>query len=736
MSYIEDYDVVVLGSGEAGKYLAWHFAGVGKSVAVVERRYVGGSCPNIACLPSKNVIHSAKVASYFQRGKEFGMIADNWHVDMSVVRDRKRKMVDGLLRMHQDRFDSTGAKILMGTGRFVGERTLEVALERGGVRTLRGEQVVVSTGTRATIDSTPGLAEASPLTHIEALELDVVPEHLLILGGGYIGLEFAQAMRRLGSQVTVVERNSRLAHHEDQDVSDTLLQLFRDEGIGCEFNVTVDRVEGKSGEHVRVFFSVNGIECVLEGSHLLVATGRTPNTENIGLDLAGIATTDRGYIQVNERLETTAPGVWAVGDCAGSPHFTHIAFDDFRIVRDNILGGNRVTTGRQVPFCLFTDPELARIGLSESEARRQGIPYRLARIPMTAVLRTRTLSETRGFLKALVSAEDDRILGFTGFGEGAGEIMAPVQLAMSAGLPYTALRDMILTHPTLSEGLVSLFSAVKQPFDMHGQLIAHNLGHLADKILPLCMPAVRLHLTPSAPIYSPDTSLGDSNPVGVSKVGGYPDLPPGFEWPYWEGAPIPFLAQFRLDAVARFDTEGILPKNGMLYFFWDVTMQLFMYGGDPVNWKVVHYTGDLASLKRTSPPPGLIEYGETNPNRIDFESELTAPSQCSNEMEALLTAEEDQDKYDEFWRAYKESKRTKPANPYNDFNPHHHLLGCSEVQCNDPRPNNEWRLLFVIDSDRDAGLNWGDVGTISFLIREDDLRNGRFDNLIVDYEGG
>ena len=333
-----------------------------------------------------------------------------------------------------------------------------MALENG-VRTLRGAQVIVSTGTRTAVDTTPGLAESAPLTHIEALELDVLPEHLIVLGGGYIGLEFAQAMRRLGSRVTIVERNARLAHREDPDVSEALRQLFADEGIAFAVDAAVQRVEGKSGEGVRVAISQGGAASVLEGSHLLVATGRTPNTEGIGLELAGIATTARGFIQVNERLETTAPGVWAVGDCAGSPHFTHIAFDDFRIVRDNLAGGHRVTTGRQVPFCLFTDPELARIGLSETDARRQGIAYRLAKIPLAAVLRTRTLSETRGFLKALVSVEDDLILGFTGFGVGAGEIMAPVQLAMSAGLPYTALRDLILTHPTLAEGLVSLFSA-------------------------------------------------------------------------------------------------------------------------------------------------------------------------------------------------------------------------------------------------------------------------------------
>jgi len=460
MSNIEDYDVVVLGSGEAGKYIAWHFASRGKRTAVIERKYLGGSCPNIACLPSKNVIHSAQVGSYFQRSDEFGIRKNTWHIDMSGVRERERKMVDGLRTMHLKNFEKSGAEIVMGSGRFIGQRTLEVSLLDGGIRVLRGAQVFLDTGTRARIDPIPGLAEATPLTHVEALELDVVPEHLLILGGGYVGLEFAQAMRRLGSRVTVIERNERLVAREDVDISEALQKLFQDEGIAIAGDVALKSVTGKSGDHIQLQALQGNSEIVFEGSHLLVATGRMPNTENIGLELAGIATTANGYFKVNERLETTAPGVWALGDCAGSPHFTHIAFDDFRIVRENLAGKQRITTGRQVPFCLFTDPEMARVGLNELEAKQSGIAYRLAKIPAENVLRTRTLSETRGFLKALVNAEDDRILGFTAFCVGAGELLAPVQLAMSAGLPYTALRDLILTHPTITEGFIGLFSAV------------------------------------------------------------------------------------------------------------------------------------------------------------------------------------------------------------------------------------------------------------------------------------
>jgi pyruvate/2-oxoglutarate dehydrogenase complex dihydrolipoamide dehydrogenase (E3) component len=460
MPDVERYDALVLGTGEAGKYMAWHLGASGKRVAAIERRQIGGACPNVACLPSKNVIHGAKVASYFQRGEEFGMLADKWTVSMPGVRARKRQMVEDLLGIHRDNFARSKAEIVMGEGRFIADRTLKVSLVGGGERLLHGDQVFINTGTRAEIGKIPGLAESSPLTHVEALELDTVPDHLLILGGGFVGLEFAQAMRRLGSRVTIMERNDRLVHNEDQDVSEAITQVFQDEGIVTVANTSLGRVEGKSGNGVRLHGSRRGSEIIVEGSHLMVATGRLPNTEGIGLELAGIKTNKHGFIEVNERLETSAPNIWALGDCVGGPFFTHISFDDFRIVRDNLGGAQRTTTLRQVPSCLFTDPELARVGLDETQAKEQGIRYRLARTPMAAVLRTRTLAETRGFLKALISATDDQILGFTGFGVGAGETMATVQLAMKAGIPYTVLRDMTIAHPTLAEGIVSLFSTV------------------------------------------------------------------------------------------------------------------------------------------------------------------------------------------------------------------------------------------------------------------------------------
>ena len=454
----EEYDLVILGSGTGAKLLAWTFAARGQRVAAIERQYVGGACPNIACLPSKNIIHTAQVAHYVRNSEEFGIATGDFSVKMPVVRERKRRMVQGLVQTHLDLYRRSGAELIMASGRFVGPRTLEATLPDGMKRLLRGTNVVIGTGSHAAVDDTPGLQQANPLTHVESLELDVVPEHFIVLGGGYVGVEFAQAMRRFGSKVTVVDRNDRLLHREDEDVTDGLQGLFEDEGIDLALNSRVQRVSGTSGQSVRLSLLRNDVEHIVEGSHLLVTGTRIPNTKDIGLELAGVELTSHGYIRVNERLETTAPGVWAVGEVAGSPHFTHISEDDFRIVRDNILGGHHVTPGLQVPFCLFTDPEFARIGLSETEAKKQGIAYRLFKVPMAAVLRARSLMETRGFLKCLVERDSDRILGFSAFGVGAGEIMGCVQIAMLGNLPYSALQQAVLAHPTIPEGLVSLFS--------------------------------------------------------------------------------------------------------------------------------------------------------------------------------------------------------------------------------------------------------------------------------------
>jgi len=456
----EQYDLVILGGGTGSTIAAWTFAKQGQRVAAIDRKYIGGSCPNIACLPSKNIIHSARVASYFRRSEEFGIAKRDFTIDMAAVRDRKRRMVSSWNNAYLDNYKKSGAEFILGSGRFIGPKTVEVTLPDGTIRQLRGTNVIINTGTRPALQPVPGLIEAQPLTHIEALELDQVPKHLLVIGGGYIGLELSQAMRRFGGKVTMIDRNDRLMHREDDDVTEALQKLFQDEGIDSVLNATVKRVSGKSGQSVRMVIEQRGAEKTLEGSHLLVAAGRSPNTDGIGLELAGVELTNRGHIKVNERLETTASGVWAIGEVAGSPQFTHVSVDDFRVVYDSINGGKRVTTGRLVPFCLFTDPEFARVGLSEKDAKAQGIPYRLFKIPMEAVMRATTMSETRGFLKALVEVDNDLILGFTGLGVDAGEVLSSVQIAMVAGLPYTALRDAMLTHPTLVEGLIPLFSSV------------------------------------------------------------------------------------------------------------------------------------------------------------------------------------------------------------------------------------------------------------------------------------
>jgi len=461
MPEANQYQDLVLGSGIGGKLLAWHLARAGRRVAVVERRYVGGSCPNIACMPSKNEIWSAKVVDLVRHAAQFGITTGSVAVDMAKIRQRKRAMVDNSIAAHLDIYRKSGAELIMGEARLVAPKTMEVRLRDGGTRVLTGERVFLNLGTHATIPPVAGLADARPLTHIEALELDRLPAHLLVFGGGYVGLELAQAYRRFGSRVTVLEHGPQLAGREDPDVADALGRLCGDEGIEVHLSTDTLQVEGRSGESVRLRVRTPQGERVIEGSDILVATGRTPNTAGIGLDRAGVRLNARGFIEVNERLETTAPGVWAIGEAAGSPQFTHVSEDDFRVIRDNLAGGNRTTRDRLVPFCLFTDPQLARVGLSETEAKQQGVAVRIARLPMSAVLRTQTTGETRGFMKALIDGRTDRILGFTMFGPEAGEVMAVVQTAMLAGMPYTGLREAILAHPTMVEGLGPLFSQVQ-----------------------------------------------------------------------------------------------------------------------------------------------------------------------------------------------------------------------------------------------------------------------------------
>jgi pyruvate/2-oxoglutarate dehydrogenase complex dihydrolipoamide dehydrogenase (E3) component len=471
MTSPEKYDVILLGGGTAAKVMAWTMANKGRRTAVIDRKYVGGSCPNVACLPSKNVIHSARVASLVARHAEFGIKTGPVAVDMAGVYQRKREMVKGIVKVHLDKYHATGAELIWGDGTFVAPRTIHVALRDGGERTVTADHVFVDVGTHATVPDTPGLRQAAPMTHIEVLDLQRCPEHLIVLGGGYVALELGQALRRLGSRVTLITRDSQLASSEDPEISQAVLDLFHDEGIEVLLATDVLRIDGQSGVHVDLQLRSGSGTRTLDGTDILVSLGRTPNTAGIGLENAGIEVTEKGHIRVNDRLETTSPDVWAMGECAGSPYFTHVAEDDATVILENLNGGHRSTADRLVPSCLFIDPELARIGLNESQARERGIAYRVASVPFDSSWRAWTISEKRGVMKTLIDAHSDRILGFTAFGAEAGELMGTVQLAMLAGLPYTILRDTMFAHPTMTEGLKALFMSVPQGMVDHaGQL--------------------------------------------------------------------------------------------------------------------------------------------------------------------------------------------------------------------------------------------------------------------------
>jgi len=351
----------------------------------------------------------------------------------------------------------TGVELITGTGRLMGSNEVEVISKEGEKRLLRGKNILIGTGSRPAIDDIPGLRESNPMTHIEALELDIVPEHLVIIGCGYVGLEFAQAMQRFGSKVTMIDHGERVLKKEDPDVSAAIGELLQDEGVEVFLKTFVKEVLGESGKTVTIQIEKNGQSETIQATHILTTTKRLPNTDGIGLEAAGVEITSDGYIQVNEHLQTNVPGIWAVGDVAGTPKFTHAAFNDFQLFVANVTGGNKSTKDRLIPYCLFIDPELARVGLNETEARSKGIKYRLFKMPIAIVLRSRATMEKRGFMKALVAKDSGKILGFLSFGASAGEVMAVVQMAMIAGLPYKAFVDAVITHPTMAEGIKFLF---------------------------------------------------------------------------------------------------------------------------------------------------------------------------------------------------------------------------------------------------------------------------------------
>lgn len=476
MPETEQFDVVILGSGQGGKKLAWHLGRSGKRVAVVERRWVGGSCPAVACLPSKNELWSARIAHFVRNSAQFGTLTDAVRTNMDKVRGRKQDMVDREIAIHLKVYKESGVELVMGSGRFVGPKTLHVSLNDGSIRLLTGDEVVINVGSHAAVPDIPGLEAARALTHIEALELDYLPSHLIVLGGGYVGIEMAQAFRRFGSRVTIVEPGRQIMGREDADIAEELQRILGSEKIEVLLNADPVSVNGLSGDAVVVTLRTTEREQKIEGSDLLVAVGRVPNTAGIGLDEAGIALDARGVIRVNERLQTTAPGVWAIGECCGSPQFTHVSVDDFRIVRDNMAGGNRRTDDRLIPYIVFSDPPLARVGLSEQEAEQQGILVRVAKLPMSNVLRSEITDEKDGFMKVVISANDDRILGFSMIGSDAGEVMTAIQAAILGGLPYQKLRDAVIAHLTIAEGFAALLGNVptRRAFASEASALLHH----------------------------------------------------------------------------------------------------------------------------------------------------------------------------------------------------------------------------------------------------------------------
>src|SRR5215203_3548012 len=464
MATTQHYDAVVIGAGQAGVPLATTLAKAGRKTALVEREHVGGTCINEGCTPTKTMVASARVAYFDRRSADYGVSNGQVTVDMVKVRRRKRGIVESFRAGGERRLHDAGVELIMGEARFAGPKELEVRLNDGGetVR-LTADNIFINTGARPANPPVEGLDGVPTLNSTTIMELDEVPDHLLVLGGSYVGLEFAQMFRRFGSRVTVVQRGKQLMSREDTDVAEAVAEIMRQDGIEVLLGTqTQGAAQGNDGK-IRLRVSTPEGERTLEGSHLLVAAGRPPNTDRLNLDAAGIETDKRGQIKVNERLETNVEGVWALGDVKGGPAFTHISYDDFRIIRTNLLkGGNATITNRKVPHTVFIDPQLGRAGLSEQEARQQGLNIRVAKIPMSYVARAIEVDETRGFMKAVVDADTDQVLGCAILGVEGGEIAAMLQIAMMGEVPYTILRDTVFSHPTLSESLNTLFAAMEQ----------------------------------------------------------------------------------------------------------------------------------------------------------------------------------------------------------------------------------------------------------------------------------
>ncbi len=456
------YDAIVIGAGQGGVPLARTLAQAGRKVALVEREHVGGTCYNEGCTPTKTMVASAKVAYLDRRSADYGVKNGPGTVDMVAVRQRKRDIVEDFRRGGEQRLrDTEGLDLVWGEASFTGPKELEVRLNSYETR-LTAKNIFINTGSRPANPPVAGLESVPALNSTTIMELDEVPEHLLVLGGGYVGLEFAQMFRRFGSEVTVVQRDKQLLTREDADVAEAVAEVLREDGVEVLLETEAKRAaeQTEDGELLLTVGTLEG-EGTLEGSHLLVAAGRPPNTDRLNLEAAGVETDERGFIRVNERLETGVEGIWALGDVKGGPAFTHISYDDFRIVKTNLLeGGDATITDRMVPYTVFIDPQLGRVGLSEEEAREQGRDVRVARMPMKHVARALEVDEPRGMMKAVVDADTRRILGCAVLGVEGGEVAAMIQIAMMGRVPYTTLRDAVFAHPTLAESLNNLFATI------------------------------------------------------------------------------------------------------------------------------------------------------------------------------------------------------------------------------------------------------------------------------------
>jgi pyruvate/2-oxoglutarate dehydrogenase complex dihydrolipoamide dehydrogenase (E3) component len=463
MTSAQRYDAIVIGAGQGGGPLASALARGGRRTALIEREHVGGTCINEGCTPTKTMVASARVAYLARRGADFGVHTGPISVDMRKVRQRKRDIVesfrDGSLRQIEA---TPNLDLLMGEARFTGPKTLEVHLNAGGdLVALSAELVVINTGEHPSMPSIPGLDRVPTLNSTTIMELDEVPEHLLVLGGGYVALEFSQMFARFGSSVTIVQRSDRFLSREDADVADEVAKILREDSIEVLLGTKTLGVAQTGDGRVQVTVAAADGERTLTGSHLLAALGRTPNTDHLGPSAAGVQLDARGYIPVNDRLETNVPGIYAIGDVKGGPAFTHISYDDFRILRTNLVqGGSASITGRPLPYTVFIDPQLGRIGLSEEQARAQGRNIRVAKMPMTWVARALEVDEPRGFMKAVVDADTDQILGAAILGIEGGELMAMLEIAMLGHVPYPVLREAIFAHPTLAEAFNNLFATL------------------------------------------------------------------------------------------------------------------------------------------------------------------------------------------------------------------------------------------------------------------------------------